>query len=246
MPRRPIIGVTVDHNTVERSAHGAEHTQYLLPFQYTIAVEKAGGIPLMIPYRNDPSCIPELLKLFDGFVFSGGNDYNPAAWGEPRHPKAVPTDPDRESFERALLKAIEDTRKPILGICGGYQLMNITRGGSLHQFIPDQTTDIEHRRASVEEWSRRHPVRLEPGSKIASIVGTTDLPSNTSHKQAIHQLGRDLVVTGRAPDGVIEAIEDPTRPFYVGVQWHPERQHDEPAQLKLFQALIQQSLKDLA
>jgi putative glutamine amidotransferase len=238
---RPVIGITVDHNSREVSPGVVEHTQYLLPHQYSIAVEKAGGLPLLLPYRSSHELIGQYVDLCDGFVLSGGNDYDPASFGEPRHPKAVATDPDRESFERALIVEIERRRMPVLGICGGMQLMNLHRGGSLHQFLPDLVADIEHRRLTIEEWSRRHPVRIEPGTHTADIIGRTDIASNSSHKQAVNRLGRALSITARAPDGVVEAIEDASLPMFVGVQWHPERQHDEPDHLNLFRHLIMKS-----
>lgn len=236
MNRRPVIGITTDHNS-RSTPDGVVHDQYLLPHPYSVAVEKAGGLPLLLPYRASESLIPQYVDLCDGFVLSGGNDYDPASWGEARHPNAVATDPHRERFERALLAEIERRSLPVLGICGGCQIMNIHRGGSLHQFIPDLNTVIEHRRATIEEWSRRHDVLLEPESHHARLLGKTRVSSNTSHKQAVHRLGERLTITARAPDGIIEGLEDPNLPFFVGVQWHPERQHDDPDHLALFKAL---------
>ena len=242
MNRRPVIGITIDH--VSRpTLEGVVYDQYLLPHPYSIAVERAGGLPLLLPYRTSDALVPSYLELCDGIVLSGGNDYDPALWGEPRHPKAVPTDPERERFEHALLEAIERLSRPVLGICGGCQIMNIHRGGSLHQFLPDLGFEIEHRRASIEEWSRRHDVLLESASRHARMIGKTRISTNTSHKQSVNRLGRGLTITARAPDGVIEGIEDPSLPFFVGVQWHPERQHTEPDHLALFEALVEHALR---
>lgn len=240
MNRRPVIGITTDHLS-RTTPDGVVYDQYLLPHPYSIAVEKAGGLPVLLPYRSSSGLAAQYADLCHGFVFSGGNDYDPASWGEDRHPNAIPTDPERERFERALLVEIEHRTKPVLGICGGCQIMNIHRGGSLHQFIPDLGTSIEHRRASIEEWSRRHEVILEPGSRHARLVGKARVNSNTSHKQSINRLGRGLVVTARAPDGIVEGMEDPSLPFFVAVQWHPERQHDDADHLALFEALVEQA-----
>lgn len=237
MNRRPVIGITTDHNS-RTTPEGVVHDQYLLPHPYSIAVEMAGGLPVLLPYRSSNDLVARYVDLCDGFVLSGGNDYDPGAWGEQRHPQAVPTDPERERFERALIAEIERRAKPVLGICGGCQIMNIHRGGSLHQFLPDLGTGLEHRRATIEEWSRRHEVALEPGSRHARLIGKGRVSSNTSHKQSINRLGRGLVITARATDGIVEGVEDPGLPFFVAVQWHPERQYDDPDHLALFQDLV--------
>jgi putative glutamine amidotransferase len=237
---KPLIGITCDHNSRTLSDGTVEYAQYLLPHHYTVAVEKAGGVPIVLPYRSGPESIARYVQLCDGFVLSGGNDYDPTVWGESRHPKAIGVDPLRETFDRALIAAIEKKNAPVLGICGGCQLMNIHRGGTLHQFIPDLglSPTIDHRRHTIEEWAKRHDVNIRPDSQLARVMGSDRAISNTSHKQAVHVVGKQLVVTAHAPDGVVEAIEDPARKFYIGVQWHPERQHDEPDQLRLFEALV--------
>ncbi|HQY87176.1 MAG TPA: gamma-glutamyl-gamma-aminobutyrate hydrolase family protein, partial [Tepidisphaeraceae bacterium] len=137
MPR-PLIGITCDHNSRPvggDSSAALKHSQYILPHVYTIAIEKAGGLPIMLPYRSD-ALIENYVDLCDGFVLSGGDDYDPTPWGESRHPKAVAMDPAREKFDRAIVKAIEARNKPVLGICAGCQIMNLSRGGTLHQFVP--------------------------------------------------------------------------------------------------------------
>ena len=137
----PVIGITVDYN---------DHlTAYESPYAYAKAVEKAGGLPLLLPYRADVSLIPQYVDLIDGMLFSGGNDLDPQAWGETYHPKTVAIDPLREKFERALMAELEKRRTPTMGICLGSQLMNVYRGGSLNQFLPemDRPGAIEHRRA---------------------------------------------------------------------------------------------------
>lgn len=231
MPRRPLIGVTTDYNDVL--------TNYASPYPYCQAVEKAGGLPVMLPYRADLSLVAEYADRIDGIVFSGGNDLDPAAWGEERHPMAKPIDPLREKFERALMAEIEKRRTPTLGICLGSQLMNVHRGGTLHQFIPDLGIDhsIEHRRLDGT-WNARHDVVLDHDTVVAKAIGTTRVQSNTSHKQSIRDVGKGLRIIATSPDGIVEGIEDPSMPLWVGVQWHPERQHDEPEQLALFKLLV--------
>ena len=228
---RPLIGVTTDYNDAL--------TQYGSPYPYCKAVEKAGGLPVMLPYRADLSLVPDYADAIDGIIFTGGNDLDPAAWGEVLHPMARPIDPLREKFERALMAEVEKRRTPTLGICLGSQLMNVHRGGTLHQFIPDLGNDptIEHRRLGGT-WEARHAVTLEPDAIIARAIGTTNVKANTSHKQSIREVGKGLRVVATSPDGIIEGIEDPAMPLWVGVQWHPERQHDEPEQLALFKLLV--------
>ena len=227
--RRPIIGITSDYND--------KLTQYAVPYPYCEAVEAAGGLPFMLPYRADLSLIPAYVDALDGIVFTGGNDLDPAAWDEPRHEKAVAIDPLRERFERALIAEVERRKLPTLGICLGSQLMNVHRGGTLNQFIGDFSTAIEHRRLGTE-WDARHDVNLAPDSIVAQAAGVTHVQSNTSHKQSIKTPGRGLRVIATAPDGVVEGVEDPTFPLFIGVQWHPERQHAEPAQRAIFKLLV--------
>ncbi|MCS7033922.1 MAG: gamma-glutamyl-gamma-aminobutyrate hydrolase family protein [Phycisphaerae bacterium] len=227
---RPVIAITADHND--------RMTQYAAPFGYASSVERAGGLPILLPYRSDLSLISQYVDEIDGVVFSGGNDLNPSAYGEAWHPRAVPIDPEREKFERALLAEVERRRLPVLGICLGSQLINLHRGGTMHQFLPDVTTRIEHRNLD-RGWTGRHPVTLAADSTLARKLGKQSIMVNTSHKQAIRNPGRGLRVIATAPDGVIEGIEDPSLPLFLGVQWHPERMTDDPDQMKLFELLIQ-------
>jgi putative glutamine amidotransferase len=155
------------------------------------------------------------------------------------HPKAEPIDPARQRFELALLAEVERRRVPALGVCLGSQLMNVHRGGSLHQFLPDLPRDgaLEHRRLSDD--GRRHPVRIEPGTVLFKAIGEEQIVANTRHKQAIKTVGKGLRVTARAPDGVVEAIEDPSMPLYLAVQWHPENLSDHPEHLAPFKLLVE-------
>lgn len=205
---------------------------------YATAVAKAGGLPFLLPYRTDLSLVPQFVDALDGVLFSGGNDLDPALYGETYHPKAVPIDPDRQRFELALLEEVERRRMPTLGICLGSQLMNLYRGGSLMQFLPeiDRTPALEHRK--IDGVSPRHGVHVNPESWVAQATGKIDLDANSSHKQAVKQVGRGLRIIGTAPDGVIEGVEDPTFPLFLGVQWHPERLHDEADHLSLFKLLV--------
>ncbi|MGH7215502.1 MAG: gamma-glutamyl-gamma-aminobutyrate hydrolase family protein [Tepidisphaeraceae bacterium] len=229
--RRPRIGITVDSL--------GDKPRYMLPYDYATSVERAGGLPLLVPFKTDLSLIPELVDAFDGIVFTGGDDLDPALYGESWHPSAEHLDPDRQRFELALLAEVERRRTPTLGICLGSQLINVHRGGSLHQFLPDLSRPgaFEHRK--LDDPSRRHPLRIEPGSMLAETIGKTEISANTRHKQAINQVGRGLRVVATAPDGVIEAVEDPSLPMFLAVQWHPENLYAEPEHLAPFKKLVE-------
>lgn len=228
---RPLIGITVDLND--------EADKYESPMSYAAAVEKAGGLPLLIPYRTDLSLIPELVHRLDGILFSGGYDLDPQLYGQSWHPKAQRIDPARQKFELALLAEVEKRRLPTLGVCLGSQLMNVYRGGSLHQFLPDvpRGNPLEHRKVDGELL--RHPVTLDQGSALGRAIGKAQISVNTYHKQSPDRLGRGLKVVATAPDGVIEGFEDPTFPLFAAVQWHPERLADEAEHLAPFKLLVE-------
>jgi putative glutamine amidotransferase len=229
---RPIIGITTDTHD--------KPNQYESPCGYSTSVEKAGGLPVLLPYKSDLALISQYVDLCDGLIFSGGNDINPDTYGEgPYHPKAAPIDPMREKFELALLAEVERRRKPVLGICLGSQMMNVYRGGSLYQYIPELPRENALEHGKLEEGRYpRHDVKVEPDSAIGRLWNKTKVLANSSHKQAIKKLGRGLRVVATSPDGIIEATEDPDYPLWVGIQWHPERLSDEEDHLKLFKMLV--------
>jgi len=243
---RPLIGITVDYNTNDNP------TCYESPIAYASAVEKAGGLSILLPYRADLSLVSQYVDLIDGMLFTGGNDISPAHYGEKWHPRAIPVDPAREKFEFALIAEVEKRRKPTLGICFGSQLMNIYRSGSMIQFLPDfeRPNPIEHRKVDGDTRRdgtgappKRHDVVLDAESIAAKVIGKPGLSVNSSHKQAVKTPGRGLRIIGKSPDGIIEGVEDPTLPLFLGVQWHPERIHDEPEHLALFKLLVEKSKK---
>ncbi len=238
MNSRPLIGITSDFI--------ADKSRYALAYDYVTAVERAGGLPLMLPFQVDHGLIPQLVDTLDGIIFSGGDDLDPSRWGEPRHANAVPTHPLRERFELALLATAEQRRLPILGICLGSQLINVHRGGSLIQFLPDVPRDgaIEHRK--LGDHATRHEVHLLPGTHLARAIGCERCSVNTRHKQAIGRLGRGLRIAAAAPDGVIEGIEDPDYPLLLAVQWHPENLFAESEHLNLFRLLVDTAAKEKA
>jgi len=233
---RPIIGITTDSNDTD--------DRYAVTMTYVKAIERAGGLPLLIPYAVDHALIAQYVDLLDGIRFTGGNDMNPSRFGEEWHPNVVRMDERREKFEFALIAEIEKRRMPALGVCFGSQLMNVHRGGSLTQFLPDEQrpNSLEHRKLPNQDPTR-HPVKLDTDSQLGRAIGQRDLSVNTYHKQAVNKIGRGLKITATAPDGVIEAFEDPTFPLFLAVQWHPERLIEEPEHLAPFKLLVEKSRK---
>lgn len=227
---KPLIGITTGTST--------EFPAYQTFTSYADAISRAGGIPVLLPYRSNPKDIPALLESIRGVVLTGGPDLDPAAWGEAVHAANTPIHPEREAYERALLSELDRRRTPTLGVCLGMQLMNVHRGGSLTQHLPDlaRTLPAEHRR--LQNRDARHAIQLTAGSHVARILGAHELVANSAHHQAIARLGAGLSISGHAPDGVIEAVEDRSRPFWIGVQWHPERIASEGTQLELFRHLV--------
>jgi putative glutamine amidotransferase len=233
MQKRPLIGITVDTSDTADTFES--------PMNYAKAVEKAGGLPLLIPYNLDHSLIPKLVDHLDGILFTGGNDLDPALYNQTWHPKAEHVDLNRQNFELALMKEVESRRLPMLGVCMGSQLMNVYRGGSLHQFLPDvhRPEALEHRK--VDGNILRHPVSIDTHSQLGAAIGKEQISANTYHKQAVDRIGNGLKIIATAPDGVIEGFEDPTFPLFAAVQWHPERLANEPEHLAPFQLLVEKS-----
>jgi len=231
--KRPVIGITTDSNDTD--------DRYMSTITYASAVERAGGLPLLLPYGVDHALIPQYVDLLDGICFTGGNDMNPARFGEEWHPKVTRMDERREKFEFALIAEVEKRRLPALGVCFGSQLMNVHRGGSLIQFLPEQKADAMEHRYQKEVGPTRHAVKLDTASQLGAAIGKSDVSVNTYHKQAVNKLGKGLRVIATAPDGVIEAFEDPSFPMFAAVQWHPERLTDEPEHLAPFKLLVSKS-----
>lgn len=207
---RPTILLTPD----------AEDGRYVLKAPYARAVADAGGLPLIAPYDAP---VDALLAVAAGLVVTGGAfDIDPAAYGEARTEKCGPVKEERPRFERALLEAALARDLPVLGICGGMQLLAVVRGGTLHQDIAAEIPGAGPHEQRTPRHEPAHPIRVEPGSRLARAVGGARAAVNSTHHQAVKAQGRGLVVTARAEDGLIEAIEDPSARFCVGVQWHPE------------------------
>ena len=233
--RRPLIGLTAYAQQVTYGSN--EQVVGMLPMSYVRAVHATGGRAVLIT-PDDPGT--DVLESLDGIVFAGGGDIDPSNWGAEPHP-ATDSDPFRDASELMLMRAALAAGLPVLGVCRGLQMMAVATGGSLHQHLPDLVGHDRHRAAAGTDPLAvdssafgRHDVVLTPGSATRALLGPR-LTVNSFHHQAIDDPGR-FTVTGRCPeDRVVEIIEDPDRPFALGVQWHPERTGD----LRVFAALVE-------
>jgi putative glutamine amidotransferase len=211
-------------------------TELALGERYLDAVRAAGGMPVILaPVGSD--AVDPLLDHLDAVCLSGGPDLDPAAYGVAAHPEIGPTQPELDAFELELARAAVARGMPVLGLCRGMQVLNVALGGSLHQHLPDLDSQLNHRqdRLSTEP---SHRVTLERDSRLTKVIGRRYVEVNSFHHQAVHGLGRGLTAAGRAPDGVVEAIEAPGRRFTFGVQWHAECLVGRPEHLALFRGLV--------
>jgi gamma-glutamyl-gamma-aminobutyrate hydrolase PuuD len=224
---KPVIGITA--SLVPNPANSEKPPKVVVNQEYADRILEAGGIPLVVPFGVDPS---EILGLIDGLLIPGGDDLDPALYGESPHPKLVREDPTRFELEKSLLE-IAPAALPVFGICYGCQLLNVLRGGSLYQHLPDS---VGHEKHAGGTLSRLH---LKPGSSVYRIAGQAEIEGRSYHHQGVARLGACLEVTATDDDGTIEAIEANDRAWTIGVQWHPERTPCSEATRKLFRAFVE-------
>jgi putative glutamine amidotransferase len=216
--KRPVIGITAD---MEEPGGWARLPTYFLRQNYADAITKAGGVPMMLPH--EPELAAEYLARIDGLVVTGGNfDIDPALFGASTKHPTVKTKDRRTEFELAITKAALGRDIPVLGICGGQQLLNVILGGTLFQHIPDEVEGaLEHEQKTPRD-TPGHDVSVAAGTLLHRITGAAKLSVNSAHHQAAKSVGPGVVVDAVSADGVIEGIEDPRYKFCLGVQWHPE------------------------
>jgi putative glutamine amidotransferase len=217
----------------------AEREAVLLATTYIGAIQRAGGLAVMIPpdggFEDDPD---QMLDLLDGLILAGGNDIDPACYGAERHPETGITLPERDRSELALARRAIERDMPVLGICRGMQLINVAFGGTLRQHLPDELGHEEHRRTPGSFEGSDHDVRLTPGSLAARAAGEELHGTKSHHHQGVGLVGEGLEVTGISVlDDLPEALEAPDRRFVLGVQWHPEA--DERS--RIVAALVEQA-----
>jgi len=237
---RPIIGVIASRYP----RAGGNSTLAGIGEQYLLAVEAGGGIPLLIHLTRDSAVLQAHYQRCDGLLFAGGGDVDPASFGQEPHPQLGTIEPLRDEVELALARRALDDRKPVVGICRGIQLLNVVLGGTLYQDIASELPAASDHYASSRMPGRAHlahPIALEPGSWLAAQLGTRELLGNTFHHQALRDIAPGLRVTGRAPDGVIEAVEGAGPGFVIGVQCHPEDlwESADPRWARLFAGFVE-------
>ncbi len=237
---KPIIGVTPDFNAGNRKDMGGTKPTYFLSAYYLQAIEKAGGIPFILPLVLNRAAWRQMTAHVHGLLVTGsGSDLAPELYGETQRYKFTRMSEQRAALELGMINTAYRAGLPLLGICGGMQSLNVALGGTLYQDIHAQfRTPLEHRPAYTAHRTA-HAVRVAPHSLLRRITGKARIEVNSSHHQSVKQVAPKLIQTAIAPDGVIEAIEAPDRAFVLGVQWHPEFLLDrDPVQRRLFTALI--------
>jgi len=214
----PIIGITLDS---EDAGGYSKFPWYALRQNYAGTIAEAGGLPLALPHQAELA--GAYLDLIDGLVITGGDfDVDPALFGDDQMHDTVKTKDTRTGFELALSKGALERNMPVLGICGGQQLLHVILGGKLIQHIPDAVADaLAHEQPNPRDEAG-HSVMIEPGTLLHDIVDEDTLAVNSAHHQAALDAPDGVVINARAPDGVIEGMEAPAYKFCLGVQWHPE------------------------
>ena len=223
----PLVGITTYVVPARWSYWDLEAA--LVPADYVRAVERAGGRALLVPPSADG--VEETLDAIDGLIFSGGADLDPELYGQEPHPETSGVVEERDRAELALLEAALARDLPVLAICRGSQVLNVARGGDLVQHLPDVVGDEKHKHTPGAFAD--HDVTLEGGTRLAAILGDR-APVKSHHHQGFGRVGEGLRVAALAEDGTIEAVEDPSHRFALGVLWHPEAGED----VKLFEELV--------
>jgi putative glutamine amidotransferase len=235
--RKPVRACTVAVTAGIRP--DGDTSRVRLTAAYVTALENAGLIPLIVPPLANADAASAILDSVAGLVLTGGEDVDPARYGEKRHEKVRSVNAARDATEASLIKEAKERGTPVLAICRGIQILNVALGGTLVQDIPSQCeTKIAHDEESARD-SRTHEISVEPGSLIATAVGTEHLTVNSFHHQSVKRVADGMRVTARSPDGIIEGIESTDEDWWVmAVQWHPEEMTDsaEPWDRGLFQS----------
>ncbi len=233
--RHPRIGISCDFETIT-DRRGAPSPRYVLQELYVTAVEQAGGEPWLLPHLP-PERAASVLEVVDGLVLSGGDfDVPPSFYGEEtRHVRGVRE--ARSAFERALVLAAHERDLPVLGVCGGMQILNVALGGSLYQDLCEVPGCLQHQQPH-DKRRPHHPVAVTPGTLLATLVGGDRVEVNSTHHQVAKTVGPGVVACAVAPDGVIVAVVATGRRFMLGVQWHPEALQHEAPHAAIYRGLV--------
>ena len=220
----PLIGITADLSVPNSNAAGPSREAILfLPQRYCRAVERAGGMPLVLPSMASGAGLRRMLQRLDGLAISGGNfDIHPTYYGEKPIRALGEVKQERTEFELELVTLALRRDLPLLGICGGAQAINVALGGSLYQDIATQLPGTGEHQQGAKKETGGHPIHVHAGTRLHRILGRRTLEVNTTHHQAVKKLGKGLIINATAEDGLIEGIESPSHSFVLGIQWHPE------------------------
>jgi len=233
---KPLIGITLDS---EQAGGYSKFPWYAIRENYCDAVIDAGGLPVPLPHQ--PEIANDYLDMIDGLIITGGAfDVGPGLFGAKIRHETVVTKDRRTEFEFAVAKGAIKKDMPLLGICGGQQLLNVVLGGTLIQHIPDEINNaLAHEQPNPRD-EPGHNIAVKTNTLLHQITGTETMSVNSAHHQAVKSIGDSVVINAAAPDGVIEGIEFPSKRFCLGVQWHPEFSID-PGDKRIFDAFIDAS-----
>lgn len=235
---KPIIGISTSV-LVDEGGGFPGYERIYVNKDYVSSVISAGAVPLMIPMDATEENLRQTLELVDGMIFSGGHDIAPIRYGEEPHQKLQEICPERDDFDFLLYRLAKEHSLPILGICRGFQLMNVSEGGKLYQDLSLKNTESLKHSQGHGPSIPTHTVKVEPGSKFYKILGKEEIRVNSFHHQAVKSTSENVVISGKALDNVVEAIELKNYPFGLGVQFHPEMlQAKEEDMKKIFAALV--------
>ena len=231
----PLIGITSN-----QASNSYNQPIIQLTHAYVDAIVQAGGVPVIIPSSIAKGGWDTVYAHLDGILFSGGGDIAVERFSGEAHPRVDDVEPDRDSVELSLLHAASAEGKPFLGICRGFQLINVGLGGTLYTHLPDQLPGaLDHAYPGNMRKVLVHEVQLEEGTLVADVLEEPIVRVNSHHHQGVKDIAPDLRVAGRAPDGLVEALELPEHPFGLAVQWHPEWLTDQEPTRKLFRKFVQ-------
>ena len=240
MTRRPLIGITAFETKYPKPPYSP---LYATGQRYVRAIEDAGGLPVVISPALNNDTLRAMFERLDGLLMSGGGDVDPALYGEEPHESIWGLDMNRDRAELALAQWAAEADKPVLGICRGTQVLNVALGGSLvqdiHSMVPNSLRHMFDETETPRE-ATTHSIKVTDGSRLSSLIQSSEAAVNSWHHQSLKQIAKDLRVVATAPDGIVEAIELPGHRFALGVQWHPEwLYHQQPEMARLFSGLIE-------